>query len=101
VSDNGTGQDEFIASETEVMICNRLGMHARAATRFVTTASKFRCDVRVRKDDKEVNGKSIMGLMMLAASKGTRIEIRALGPDAPDAIEALRDLVNNRFREDD
>ncbi|MEA5444877.1 HPr family phosphocarrier protein [Gammaproteobacteria bacterium AB-CW1] len=86
-------------AEADVTICNKLGMHARAATRFVTEASRFQSDIRVRKDQREVSGKSIMGLMMLAASKGTDIHIEASGTDAEAAIEHLRQLVENRFDE--
>lgn len=85
--------------QTEITICNKLGMHARAATRFVNLASRFSSDVRVRKDQHDVSGKSIMGLMMLAASKGTRIEIRAEGDDAEQALAALCELVENCFDE--
>ena len=86
-------------AESEVTICNKLGMHARAATRFVTAASKFDSEVRVSRDDREVNGKSIMGLMMLAASKGSTIQIQARGEDAEAAVKRLKQLVENRFDE--
>ena len=85
--------------ETEVTICNKLGMHARAATRFVTLASRFKSEIRVLRDQRDVSGKSIMGLMMLAASKGTTIRIRAEGRDAAEAIRRLKGLVENRFDE--
>jgi len=84
---------------TEVTICNKLGMHARAATRFVTLANHFKSDIRVEREGRDVSGKSIMGLMMLAASKGTQIQIRAEGPDARAAVDALRGLVENCFDE--
>lgn len=83
------------------MIVNNLGMHARAAARFVTTASAYRCDIHVCTGNREVNGKSIMALLMLAASKGTRMRIRAEGDDAPAALDALADLVQDRFGEDE
>ncbi|MDQ2069543.1 HPr family phosphocarrier protein [Natronospira bacteriovora] len=86
-------------TECDVVICNKLGMHARAATRFVTAASRFKADIRVEKDGRDVSGKSIMGLMMLAASKGTRLHIRAEGEDAREAVEQLCRLVKNRFDE--
>lgn len=86
-------------AETEVTICNKLGMHARAATRFVTAASEFRADIQVSREDREVNGKSIMGLMMLAASPGSVIRIRARGTDAEAAVTRLQQLVENRFDE--
>lgn len=87
------------SAQAEITICNKLGMHARAATRFVNLASRFRSDIRVRKDQHDVSGKSIMGLMMLAASKGTRIEIRTEGEDADQALAALCELVENCFDE--
>lgn len=86
-----------------VPIVNRLGMHARAAAKFVGLASQFQADVFVSRNDREVNGKSIMGVMMLAAAKGTEITIRTEGPtdtDAQAALDALCDLVANRFGED-
>ncbi|HOX46675.1 MAG TPA: HPr family phosphocarrier protein [Myxococcota bacterium] len=82
-------------------IRNRLGMHARAATVFVQLASRFVCELRVRKDDIEVNGKSIMGVLQLAAAQGTDIEVEADGPDADQALAALARLVEDRFGEDE
>jgi phosphocarrier protein len=82
-----------------VTIVNKLGLHARAAARFVTEASQFQSEILVRRENKEVNGKSIMGVMMLAASKGTTIEIMAEGKDENAAIDALVSLINNRFEE--
>jgi len=86
--------------EVRVTICNELGMHARAATKFVQLASRYACDVFVDKDGHQVNGKSIMGVLMLVASMGTVITIRTRGPDAKPAGDALAQLVNNRFGED-
>lgn len=86
---------------TEVEILNRLGLHARPAAQFVRTSNRFRADVFVAKDGVEVNGKSIMGVMMLAAEYGARIEIRAAGADAREAVEALARLVRAGFYEDD
>ena len=84
-----------------VPIVNRLGMHARAAAKFVGLASQYRADVLVSRQGREVNGKSIMGVMMLAASRGTEVEIRTEGaPDADEALEALSELVANRFGEE-
>ena len=83
----------------EVTIKNKLGLHARAAAKLVSTASHFDADVRLQKGTHEVNGKSIMGVMMLAASKGTRITIIADGDDEEPAIDAVVKLVNNRFEE--
>ena len=81
-------------------IVNELGLHARAATRFVQTANRFRADVEVEKDGQVVNGKSIMGVLMLVASKGTSIRVRATGEDAAECVAALRELVASRFGED-
>jgi len=86
--------------EIEVTIVNELGMHARAATKFVQLAAKFQADVLVEKDGQEVNGKSIMGVLMLVASKGSRIRIRTRGPQAEDAAKALAQLVRDRFGEE-
>ena len=85
--------------EVSVTIENERGMHARAATVFVQLASEFEADVFVSKDGREVNGKSIMGVLMLVATKGSRITLRAEGPDAEEAIAALCALVKNRFGE--
>ena len=87
-------------SERTVTIANRHGLHARPAAEFVKLAGTFRCDVTVRKDDLEVNGKSIMGMMMLAAEYGTAITIRAMGDDAAAAVDGLAELVTARFGED-
>ena len=83
-----------------VTIVNRLGLHARPAMSFVDLASTFPCEVKVRKADTEVDGKSIMQMMMLAASKGSQLEITATGEQAEQACEALRALVNGGFEED-
>lgn len=83
-----------------VTICNQLGMHARAATRFVQLASKYPCEVFVVKDSQRVNGKSIMGVLMLVASLGTVITIETKGARAQEAGDALADLVRNRFGEE-
>jgi len=87
-------------SSVEVPILNRLGLHARPAAEFVKIASRFQCEVWVRKDEVEVSGKSIMGVMMLAAEYGSQLTIRADGTDAEAALEALRELIANRFGED-
>lgn len=80
-------------------IINKLGLHARAAAKFVTTASMFNATIMVSRDGSEVNGKSIMGVMMLAAAKGSQITVRAEGDDAPDAITAIGSLINDYFGE--
>ncbi len=74
-------------------------MHARAAAKFTGIASKFECEISVTHGEKTINGKSIMGLLMLAASKGTMITIEAEGKDSDQAITELSDLINNRFNE--
>ncbi len=82
-------------------IVNALGLHARAAALFVQTAQKFRSHVEVEKDGVSVNGKSIMGLLMLAAARGSRITVRAEGKDAAQAVEELGELIRNGFWEKD
>jgi phosphocarrier protein HPr len=81
-------------------IVNQRGLHARASAKFVATASKFKSEITVVKDDISVSGRSIMGLMMLAAGKGTTVELIANGPDAREAIAALTSLIAARFHED-
>jgi phosphocarrier protein HPr len=83
-----------------VTIRNQLGLHARAATRFVQLASKYPCEVAVTKDGQRVNGKSIMGVLMLVASVGTDIAIEARGPNAEEAGKALVALVESKFGEE-
>lgn len=83
----------------EVKIINRLGMHARAAAKFVNLASSFACEVEIEKGTRRVNGKSIMGVMMLAASKDSMVTIYADGMDEGQAIEQLEQLINERFGE--
>jgi len=87
-------------AEADFEIVNELGLHARAATKFVQTANKFKSDVDVEKDGQKVNGKSIMGVLMLVASKGTSIHVSARGDDSEACLEALGDLVRGRFGED-
>ncbi len=82
-----------------VTIVNKLGLHARAAAKFVTLASSFASDIKVAREGQEVNGKSIMGVMMLAASKGSDITVIADGNDERDAIERLTELITQRFGE--
>jgi phosphocarrier protein len=84
-------------SEAELIIRNQLGLHARACALFVKTAARFQSQVLVSRDDLEVNGKSIMGVMMLAAEEGSTIRVRADGPDEREAVAALIELVNGRF----
>ena len=89
------------AREARVKIPNRLGLHARPAAQFVKLSSRFRSEVLVGRDDIEVNGKSIMGVMMLAAEQGATIVIRAVGEDADEAVRELASLVERGFDEDD
>ena len=84
----------------EVVIRNKYGLHARPASEFVKLANQFKSEVWVRKDEVEVSGKSIMGVMMLAAECGSRIVIRADGEDSAPALEALSELVTNGFGEE-
>ena len=84
----------------EIVIPNKYGLHARPAAEFVKLANRFASEVWVRKDEVEVSGKSIMGVMMLAAEHGSAITIRAAGDDSSAALEALGALVSNGFGED-
>jgi phosphocarrier protein len=86
--------------EDKFEIVNDLGMHARAATKFVQLANKYKAEVEVEKDGQWVNGKSIMGVLMLVASKGTWITVKATGDDAQACVLALGELVKGRFGED-
>ena len=85
--------------ERELAIRNRLGLHARAAAKFVQTASRFKSAVKVRKNGEEVDGKSILGILLLAASQGTRITVLVSGEDEADAFAAVEDLVMRSFDE--
>ncbi|MBI4365530.1 MAG: HPr family phosphocarrier protein [Deltaproteobacteria bacterium] len=82
-------------------IQNTLGLHARAAALFVKVANRFRAQVHVRRDQTVVNGKSIMGVLMLAAANGTKIEIVADGPDAAQAVDELGKLIGEKFGEEE
>jgi phosphocarrier protein len=86
-------------AERTVQIVNKHGLHARPAAEMVKAASRFSADITISRDDLEVNGKSIMGVMMLAAEYGSTITLRASGPDAAEAVEALSQLVASRFGE--
>ncbi len=86
---------------TELTIINRLGLHARAAAKFVTQASQFASSVRLERNGQQVNGKSIMGVMMLAASQGTELQLEVSGEDEDQASASLRELVQQRFGEDE
>ncbi len=93
-----SGSGEAVARRT-IAIVNRLGLHARAATLFVQRASEFASSIVVKKDGESVDGKSIIGLMMLAAAKGTTIEVEASGADAEAALDALAALAADFFNE--
>ena len=86
-------------AERSVQIVNKHGLHARPAAEMVKAASRFKSDITISRDDRAVNGKSIMGVMMLAAEHGAMITLRASGPDAEDALESLSVLVASRFGE--
>ncbi len=91
---------EAVKVSKEVEILNKLGLHARPCSKFVKLAGSFRSEVWVLKDDENVNGKSIMGLMMLAAGQGSKLTITCVGTDAEAALEALEKLVLGKFDED-
>ena len=85
----------------ELEIVNRLGLHARAAAKLVKLSASFESDIDIEKDGQRVNSKSIMGVMMLAASCGSTVTIRAAGPDERAAVDAVSDLVERRFDEEE
>ncbi len=91
--------DPSSQASKNLKIQNELGLHARAAAQFVKIASRFRSEVTVRRDSQEVNGKSIMGILMLAAAKGTQIQITVRGEDSSETLQALSELVENKFGE--
>jgi phosphocarrier protein len=84
----------------EILIINRLGLHARAAAKLVGCASRYSSLIHVQRNGQRVNGKSIMGVMMLAASQGTTLEIEVSGEDETEALAAIEGLINDRFGED-
>lgn len=84
-----------------VTIINKLGLHARAATRLVNCASMFEAELWIKNGDRKINGKSIMGVLTLAASKGTVLLIEADGPDREDALQSIYELINDRFGENE
>lgn len=91
---------EVSTAERVLEIVNELGMHARAATKFVQAANRYKSEISVEKDGQTVNGKSIMGVLMLVAAKGTFIRVRATGADAEQAVETLAGLVRDKFGEE-
>ncbi|AUH49504.1 HPr family phosphocarrier protein [Chromobacterium sp. ATCC 53434] len=84
---------------SEVEIINKLGLHARASSKFTQLASRYKSDIFIARNNRRVNGKSIMGVMMLAAAKGALVELEVSGDDEQQAMEALIALINNRFDE--
>lgn len=95
----GTASGQKIVKD--ITIVNRLGLHARPAAMFVRIASRYRCEVWVEKEESDqVNGKSIMGLMMLAAGQGSKLSVRCEGPDADRAMQEIEELIAAKFNED-
>lgn len=86
--------------QNEFLIVNKLGLHARASALFVKTASRFSSDVKLAREGVEVNGKSIMGIMMLAASKGSTVVLSVSGSDENEALQSLGELITNGFGEE-
>ena len=85
--------------ERDIEIKNKLGLHARAAAKLVHTAARFKCDIKIRKGDEEVDGKSILGILLLAAGRGSVITVRAEGEDEADAVDAIEKLIDGKFDE--
>jgi phosphocarrier protein len=83
----------------DILIINKLGLHARASTKLTQTASQFKSDIWIERNGRRVNAKSIMGVMMLAASKGSTVSLESTGADEVEAMDALLHLINNRFGE--
>ena len=88
------------ANERTFTIVNKLGLHARAAARLVQTANRFQSDITIARDGQSANAKSIMGVLMLAASKGSDVTVRTQGPDGAEALAALGELIETGFGED-
>ncbi len=92
--------EDQVYTEKTFVIKNKLGLHARAASQFVQIANNFDSEIFVTRNEQEVNGKSIMGILILAAAKGTQITVRATGSDADGAVAALGELIDQGFGED-
>ena len=92
--------DERLIMTKDFLVANKLGIHARPAALFVKTANRFSCEIFVEKDGEKVNGKSIMGLMMLAAGPGSKLTVHAQGHDASQALTELETLVKRKFDEE-
>lgn len=86
--------------QQEVEITNKVGLHVRPASMLVETASKFKSDIWIEKDDQEANGKSIMSLLLLSAPQGSKISVKAEGPDAAEAVQSLVKIVKDKFGEE-
>ena len=97
---SGARKADDVKLTKELMVLNKLGIHARPAALFVKTANRFDCDIFVEKDGELVNGKSIMGLMMLAAGPGCKIRVLAEGEDAAEAVHEIEALLKRKFDED-
>ncbi len=93
-----SGKDGKIVKD--VVVANKLGIHARPAAMFVRVANRFTCELWVEKDGEEVNGKSIMGLMLLAAGCGSRLKVTAIGTDASEALKEIEELIARKFDEE-
>ncbi|MDQ3283437.1 MAG: HPr family phosphocarrier protein [Acidobacteriota bacterium] len=85
--------------ERSIEIKNKLGLHARAAAKLVHTSARFKSDIKVRKGDEEVDGKSILGILLLAAGRGSTVVVKADGPDERDALDAIEKLIDAKFDE--
>jgi len=85
--------------ERDIEIKNKLGLHARAAAKLVHIAARFKSDIKIRKGDEEVDGKSILGILLLAAGRGSVITVKANGADEADAVQAIEALIDNKFDE--
>ena len=83
----------------DIEIKNKLGLHARAAAKLVHTAARYKADIKIKKGDEEVDGKSILGILLLAAGRGTTIALRADGPDEREALDAIEKLIDAKFDE--
>jgi len=89
----------MIRAKGRFTIVNALGLHARAATKLVQLASKFPCEVEVARDEQAANGKSVMGVLLLCGSRGTIVEVRAAGEQASECVQAIGELIANKFGE--
>lgn len=87
--------------EEKVLIKNKLGLHARAAVKFVNLANRFHSSVKIEKDGNEIDGKSILGILTLAAVKGTQVTLKVQGKDEQLALQSLRELIDNKFQEEE